>query len=181
MTYPIVHLAYEHCRLLAYLLQPSAKTSDIMWPARESAKLLIANMHLTSPFHHHFLVLTSLGLGELCKIEKTQEEAEELLKELSDPSMPETAWDGLVRAKVAEMRPTSTAPEQVPGQTQPQTSVAAAASQGLQHLADLATASVTGNEESTPRTAPEYQDMGFDPRPMLAEGYLSFVRETTTQ
>ena len=183
-AYPLVHLAYWHCRLLAYLLNPSAKIQDIMWPARESSRLL-TTLHLASPLHQHFLVLTSLCLSELSKNEGVREEAEALLSELTDPAMPETAWDGLVRDKIAEMRPSTTAAiaaaaveASALGQNSTvQSAVEAAASQGLQHLADLATASVAEKAENPYRTALSYEDMGFDPRAMLADGYLNFVRE----
>lgn len=82
----------------------------------------------------------------LSKWDNSRDEATQLIKDIVEK--PADVWDG-VRDKLAEsLRPTS--------------SVEAAASQGLQHLADLATA-----HEGI---APGPDDIAFGPS--LASGYL---------
>ncbi|KAI8278766.1 putative transcriptional regulatory protein [Colletotrichum sp. SAR11_57] len=177
-TYPVIHLVYWHCRLLAYLLNPSAKSADALWPCQETISLLLGQSQLVTPLHHHFTVLTVLILVELAKVDKTKEEATRLLGDFRDSSLPTSVFDGLVRDKIADhLRPSTTASTtaaSVPS------AMETAASQGLQHLADLATLSSAAVEktEEPPayRTAPNYEDMGFDPRPVLLTGYLNVVR-----
>ncbi|KAI8152151.1 putative transcriptional regulatory protein [Colletotrichum sp. SAR 10_70] len=177
-TYPVIHLVYWHCRLLAYLLNPSAKSADALWPCQETISLLLGQSQLVTPLHHHFTVLTVLILVELAKVDKTKEEATRLLGDFRDSSLPTSVFDGLVRDKIADhLRPSTTASTtaaSVPS------AMETAASQGLQHLADLATLSSVAVEktEEPPayRTALNYADMGFDPRPVLLTGYLNVVR-----
>lgn len=176
-TYPVVHLVYWHCRLLAYLLNPSAKSRDVLWPCRELVSLLIGNSQVVTPLHHHFTALVALVLLELAKVEKTREEATRLLSEYQDSSLPASVFDGLVRDKIADqLRPSDNVPL-APATT---SAIEAAASQGLQHLADLATlssaAAEKAEEASAYRTALSYEDMGFDPRHVLLIGYLNHVR-----
>lgn len=177
-SYPVVHLVYWHCRLLAYLLNPSARSTDALWPCQELINLLIGHSQLITPMHHHFTVLAVLTLVELAKVDKTKEDATRLLGEFRDSSLPASVFDGLVRDKIADhLRPsTSAAAASAPS------AMEAAASQGLQHLADLATLSSAAAEktEDTPtyRTAANYEELGFDPRALLLIGYLNVVRAT---
>ncbi|KAF6812593.1 C6 finger domain-containing protein [Colletotrichum plurivorum] len=175
-TYPAVHLVYWHCRLLAYLLHPSAKSTDAIWPCRELIGLLVGHAQLITPLHQHFTVLVTLTLIELAKVDKTKEEATKLLAEFRDSALPASVFDGLVRDKIADHFRLSTNVAPAPS------AIEAAASQGLQHLADLATLSSAAAEKAeeafTYRTAPNYEDMGFDPRPLLLVGYINVVRAT---
>jgi hypothetical protein len=177
VSYPLLHLVYWHCRLLAYLLNPSARSSDIIWPVKELAGLLISNPQLSSPLNQHFIVLTMLCLLELAKVENTREEANRLLREYLDSHPAPSVWDNLIRERIADhWRPTTASAPAAPTKTE------AAASQGLQHLADLATAHeqppTKPDESGSFRTATNYEDMGFDPRLMLLVGYLNLVRVT---
>lgn len=177
-SYPVVHLVYWHCRLLAYLLNPSAQSTDALWPSQELVNLLVSHSQLITPMHHHFTVLAILTLVELTKVDKTKEDATRLLGEFSDSSLPASVFDGLVRDKIADhLRPPTSATAALAS-----SAMEVAASQGLQHLADLATLSsaAVGKQDDAPayRTALNYQDMGFDPRPLLLVGYLNVVRAT---
>jgi hypothetical protein len=173
-THPLLHLVYWHARLLSYLFQTNASSSDIMWPCKESVNLLIANHQLLNPLNHHFFCLTSLTLLELTKIESLREEATALLKELHDSSVASSNWDTAIREKIAEQIRPSTA----------QASIEATASQSLQHLADLATATELDGpakpkkvEPATLRTSDNYENIGFDPRVLTRVGYLNALVE----
>ena len=120
-AYPLVHLAYWHCRLIVNLLTPGATPKEILWPTKELADLLSINGELQSPLANHFVSLATMSLIRLAK---TEDEATELIKEITERP-PGGQWDG-VREKLAARLRLSSAAE--------------AASQGLQHLADLATA-----------------------------------------
>ena len=62
----------------------------------------------------------------------------------------------------------------------------ATASQSLQHLADLATASEHENVKTdgsavadlAPRTSDKYEDVGFDPATLTKAGYLNVLVES---
>ncbi|KAG8423896.1 Glucose-responsive transcription factor [Metarhizium acridum] len=102
-AYPMIHLAYWHCRLLVTMLTPGATPKEIIWPTKELAHLVLA------------------------RTEATRDEAVEIIREITEkPSGGH--WDG-VKDKLADgLRPASSSAAET------------AASQGLQHLADLATA-----------------------------------------
>ncbi|KID92817.1 C6 finger domain-containing protein [Metarhizium guizhouense ARSEF 977] len=127
-AYPMIHLAYWHCRLLVTMLTPGATPKEIIWPTKELAHLLSVTPELKGPLFSHFVSLATMSLSKLARTEATREEAAEIIKEITEkPSGGH--WDG-VKDKLADgLRPASSSAAE------------AAASQGLQHLADLATAS----------------------------------------
>lgn len=173
--FPVVHLAYWHCRLLAYLFMPSALATDIVWASKELVRLLVENPSLLSPLSHHFTCLASLSLLELTKVEKTREEATQLLKQILESHIAPSSWDSSIRDKIAEtVRPSTSSGAEV---------------QGLQHLADLAAATEVSTgaapeikTDDVPkfRTSDTYDDLGFDPRPMLRAGYLNALNLATS-
>ncbi|KAK2592265.1 Glucose-responsive transcription factor [Conoideocrella luteorostrata] len=130
-AYPMIHLAYWHCRLLVTLLTPGVTPKEIIWPTKELAHLLSVSAQVKSPLINHFVALATMALGELIRADATREEITEIVKDISEkPSGGH--WDN-VRDKLAELlRPISSS------------GVEMAASQGLQHLADLATAHEVG-------------------------------------
>ncbi|KAI1208589.1 uncharacterized protein F4807DRAFT_142060 [Annulohypoxylon truncatum] len=167
-THPILHMVYWHCRLLAYLFQTNAKSTDILWPCKEAVTLLLTNTQLLSPLNHHFFCLTTLSLIELAKVEKTRDEATGLLKQLLDANLAPSTWDGVIRDRISDHLRPSTAQ--------------AAANQSLQHLADLATATEVDTakpdkslEPTSLRTSDNYSDVGFDPRTLTRNGYLNVL------
>lgn len=148
-AYPMIHLAYWHCRLLVTLLTPGITPKEMMWPTKELAHLLSVSAEMKSPLINHFVSLATMALGELIKADATREEVIDIIRDIAEkPSGGH--WDG-VRDKLTELtRPTSSSG-----------GLDAAASQGLQHLADLATA----HEGSTGEEAPPLGSA-------LAAGYL---------
>lgn len=184
---PVLHLAYWHCRLLAFMFMPSALITDVTWAVKESVRLLTSHAQMMSPLNHHFTSLTTLCLIEMSKAEKSSEEATQLLSNLLGASIAPSTWDEAIRAKIRDaLRPRTGS------------GAVATASQSLQHLADLATATDNGvaasnnavpvlavdapaaqraDDEPKFRTSDNYEDLGFDPRPMLRMGYLEAIAE----
>lgn len=174
MSHPLIHLAYWHCRLLSYLFSPAAVSSDILWAATEMVGLLTGNPQLSAPLSHHFSGLAGLTLVELSKNDKTREEASRLLKEMLELGIGSSPWDDAIRESINDkIRPTTSS---------------GLDSHGLQHLADLATATTataTATAATTATTTEKaeepviyrktdnYENAGFDPRPMLQAGYLN--------
>lgn len=169
-THPILHMVYWHCRLLAYLFQTNANSSDILWPCKETVGLLLTNTQLLSPLNHHFFCLTALSLVELVRVEKTREEATFPLRQLLDSNLAPSTWDAVIRDHISEHIRPSTAQ--------------ATANQSLQHLADLATATEIDAAKleksldlTSLRTSDNYSDVGFDPRKLTQAGYLNALAE----
>lgn len=152
-SYPLVHFAYWHCKVLVSLLTPGAKPAEIMWPTKELINLIHANPHIRSPLVNHFASLVSMALAQLYSLESSREEAALLIKDILDKP-PGSIWDA-IKDKLAE-------------QIRPSSSVEATASHGLQHLADLATA-----HEGAGPGGDESHDMAFGPS--LASGYLDLA------
>ncbi|KAI3398964.1 hypothetical protein diail_7991 [Diaporthe ilicicola] len=184
---PVLHLAYWHCRLLAFLFTPSSLLTDVLWAVKESVGLLTTHSQMISPLNHHFTSLVALCLIELANLKASEEEARELLNQLLEANIAPSNWDGPIRTKI---RDTMRHP--------PNDSTEATASQSLQHLADLAAAEApqagVSNGASAPlapiepdhggmeevlkfRTSDTYEDLGFDPRQMLCGGYLNSIAQ----
>lgn len=137
-AYPMIHLAYWHCRLLVTLLTPGITPKEMMWPTKELAHLLSVTAEMKSPLINHFVSLATMALGELIKADATREEIIDIIRGIAEkPSGGH--WDG-VRDKLTEF----TRPKSSSG------GLDTAASQGLQHLADLATAHEGGTGEEAP-------------------------------
>ncbi|TLS23803.1 hypothetical protein PpBr36_08204 [Pyricularia pennisetigena] len=199
-SHPVLHFAYWHCRLITCLLTPSSTSTELLWAATGLVQQLCSNHLALSPLNHHVNGLAGLCLAELSRVSQTREDAIELIAtDLMAGSMAPSTWDNMIRAKVSSMGDTVGNQDSV---TQagdgtaaaPTTAAGATASQGLKHLADLAAASTDlaeanntgagGEPDSNARDeallhlmrrlqgARNYEDLGFDPRPMLRKGYL---------
>lgn len=199
-SHPVLHFAYWHCRLLTCLLTPASTSTQLLWAAVGLVQQLSSNHLALSPLNHHVNGLAGLCLAELSRVSQTREDAIELIaNDLMAGNMAPSTWDNIIRAKVSAMDDAVGNPESV---TQTGDSAAAVstnaagatASQGLKHLADLAAASTDLAEANNTATAGEpdpnardealmhlmrrlqgarkYEDLGFDPRPMLRKGYL---------
>lgn len=192
---PVLHLSYWHCRLLAFLFMPSSLITDVTWAVRESVRLLTSHPQMVSPLNHHFTALTTLCLIEMTKVDKSREEATQLLSNLVDANISPSTWDDAIRARIRDaLRPSTSS---VLAQT--------TASQSLQHLADLATSDGGGGSGGGPtptsnglpagapassekssekgpkfRVSDNYADLGFDPREMLRAGYLNAASELSS-
>ncbi|KAH8205369.1 hypothetical protein TruAng_000448 [Truncatella angustata] len=166
-THPILHLVYWQSRLLAYLFQTNAKTGDVMWPCKELVSLLVGNPQMLNPLNHHFFCLTTLALLELTKVDSEREAANVLLRELLETQVAPSNWDNAIRDRISESLRPSTA----------QATMEATASQSLQHLADLATATEMDTKpdkgDTSLRMSDSYEHVGFDPRELARTGYLN--------
>ncbi|TLD28376.1 hypothetical protein PspLS_03317 [Pyricularia sp. CBS 133598] len=199
-SHPVLHFAYWHCRLLTCLLTPSSTSTELLWAAVGLVQQLSSNHLALSPLNHHVNGLAGLCLAELSRVSQTREDAIELIaNDLMAGSMAPSTWDNIIRAKVSSMDDTVGNPESVTqsgdaAAVAPSNAAGATASQGLKHLADLAAASTdlaeanntSATDEPDPNARDEalqhlmrrlqgarnYEDLGFDPRPMLRKGYL---------
>lgn len=195
--FPVVHLAYWHCRLLAYLVDGEASAATLLSACGKALGLLVQNSELASPFNHHLAILTTLCLLELTAVPSRREEALSLLRDFRDLSIAPSAWNSAIKATVEEKLALLALAPQESG------SVEKTARESLQRLADVATArsETNPNEPVAPKDgeAPEtegrvggeaaggpssleaptrpYRYLGFNPAPILRVGYLTVMRE----
>lgn len=167
LTYPVVHLTYWHCRLVAYLLDESAGPLDVIWPCREMVSLLAVVPQLSSPFQHHFRALAMLALAELSRIDKTREEASQLMAALRHLPVPINSWNDLVGDRfmdiLAQAGNGKIHPEQM-------AEVAASSSSAVESESDKQT-------DAAPKPPqPDGNGVGFDRRRILTAGYFRFIR-----
>lgn len=170
-SHPFLHMVYWHSKLLAYALQTNVRSSDISWCCEKLVDLLIANSQLLNPLNHHFFCLTALSLLELAKLDTERDTAISLLKKLNETQVAPSNWDNLIRDHIAEATRPSTAH-----------AAEATASQSLQHLADLATASEMDSSakpekplDGEPGTTNNYEHARLDLLTLAQSGYLNVL------
>jgi hypothetical protein len=175
-SHPNVHLAYWHVRLLAYLFSPASLCQDIMWACKESTNLLLAMPKQLSPLNHHFTCLTGLVAAILSNVEQVQDEGLSLVKSILGSPLPPSGWNAAIIANVE-------ARQRQPVDSSIQKGVDKGT--GLQQLADIAATKGGGrpaiaSDDLMLRRSPNYEDTGFDPRPLLHSGYLNIIAPLDT-
>lgn len=120
-SYPLVHLAYWHCKLFITLITPNVVYFEIAWPLQQLINLLSINADIRSPLVNHFGLLVVFALSKLSSSDESREEALKLNKEILDK--PGGIWDSIRDKLLDQARPTSSGD-----------------AGSLQHLADLAAA-----------------------------------------
>ncbi|CZR51973.1 related to RGT1 Regulator of glucose-induced genes [Phialocephala subalpina] len=144
---PILHICYWHLRLLVEMTLAESDPDRMLEPALHSVTQLNINPGLFSPLVHYCKILTALTLIELLEYENTRDQAEEALKSLLDRAS-NSGWDAAVRELITNrlQRPSSASLGTAESSKQ-----ASVASQSLQRLADIATATegrdAVGGEE----------------------------------
>lgn len=143
---PLLHMSYWHLRILVGLTLTSLEPSDLKESAINSLAQLINNPGLISPLTYHFTTLVALALLDLTEYEATRDEAEEALRTLLEARKAPSTWDAAVRDLIANRKPAASnnAPPANLGTTE--SKHASVASQSLQRLADLATATEAGRD-----------------------------------
>ncbi|KFY32141.1 hypothetical protein V493_00475 [Pseudogymnoascus sp. VKM F-4281 (FW-2241)] len=162
-TAPFLHLTYWHVQLLTLRATPGTPPATLLHPAVQTTNLLAAAP--PSPLHIHFTTLASATLLELLDNDATREDADRTLRSLFEaPARTPAPWDKALRDLVARhMRAASPAAP---------SAAALTASQGLQHLADLATAGeAVGAKEGTAAAGA----VSWDPATMTRGGFLGVL------
>ncbi|KAH8816177.1 hypothetical protein F5884DRAFT_212493 [Xylogone sp. PMI_703] len=151
---PVLHLCYWSIRILLELRLPDSEPYELSGPAMNLITQLAHNTTTISPLNYHATALAALTLLELTGFETTREEAEGSLNTILDGRIAPSSWDSAIRDYIIKKRQpgSSGGASGVAAGTQPsnaQQNLTTSASQGLQRLADLATATEEGRVEST--------------------------------
>jgi hypothetical protein len=133
---PVIHLCYCYMRILVEVKASPADPEVILGPAMRIVALLTHNTSFMSPLTHHATVLAASTLIELTHCDNTKDSAEGSLRDLIENHIAPSGWDAAVRDMiVSKCNQVSSA-----GAGSVESQHALTASQGLQRLADLATA-----------------------------------------
>ena len=156
---------------------------ELLSPAMNLVTQLIQNSNLNSPLTYYSTTLAALTLNELREYEDAQPEAESGLKSLLESRIAPSSWDTAVREFIANKKAQPAGTLLSSSTTESKHSLTA--SQGLQHLAELATATEEGRDISTTEgrkesemsstSAPEgaISQRYHDLRQLVKSGYLS--------
>ncbi len=138
---PLIHLCYWHVRILVELTLAESEPSDLLTAAKSMIDILKQNPGYVTPITYHCTLLATLALIELVDYESARAEAENLLKFLLDSPLAPSTWDTVMRAFISSTKPRAIPTASISSsKTIADSKHALTASQGLQHLADLATA-----------------------------------------
>jgi hypothetical protein len=111
---------------------------------------LTHNTSLISPLTHHATALASSTLIDLTSYDKTKETAEAGLKTLVESRIAPSGWDAAIKEMILNKQnsgsPTGAGSA---ANSNPESQHSLTASQGLQRLADLATATEEGRAEAS--------------------------------
>ncbi|PHH51040.1 Glucose transport transcription regulator RGT1 [Ceratocystis fimbriata CBS 114723] len=205
-THPTLFLVYWHARLLAHLLDLRVTAGTLVWPCRELVAIITSPMHaehnaLLTALTRHAIVLTSLVLRLLERSGRTPvaEEATRLVLDLTTSAgwavdmvrVTVDAGDAAAAAAAAAEAPDC---REQQGKEESREAVSSSvAGSGLASaslpLKIMANITDTSDKNGTvlAETLPQeskvatphvtYENLAFDPRPMLQAGYLAFARK----
>jgi hypothetical protein len=148
---PVFHLVFWILRLLLALRLPESQPQDLCDAAVQIVHTLTSNANLISPLTHLAAAFAAVVLIKCTYEEETRKEAETGLSAFLDGRIPPSGWDASIKEMIIKNSNASQssgaggAAGANPGTSQH----AVIASQGLQHLAELATATEEGNAESS--------------------------------
>jgi hypothetical protein len=148
--HPVVHLSYWYAFIQVRLPSPEDEQIDLAKAVYHIASQMSFHPDLRSPFLHHFKLLAARTLPLLLQHEKTKKDAEYALSMLLEPRVAATPWDPQIRDLLGKRRSSDAgagAGAGVQKQDDNQNMITAA-NQGLQRLADLATASTEDRDSN---------------------------------
>ncbi|KAJ2898575.1 uncharacterized protein MKZ38_003820 [Zalerion maritima] len=188
-THPVVHIAYWHSKVISYIISCAPPSNDVVklrqlqWCVSKLVTSLTESPQLPAPFMHHFASLACLAIGELKKVPEARGEASDLASQLLEANVSVEAWRDSIRHLIEHAK------DDADGSIATATAQSAA-SQGLQHLADLATTGLAaagdvpeasadgGSALMPPRDIVTDQ---FNPFFIVEEGYLNVVSRLTPE
>jgi len=139
-TSPLIHLCHAYILIQYYILHDDWGISFILAQSLKVLSLISEHNNVPQSFlAHHAVGLAAMVLIELSQHEKYREEAATALLTMMKFRVATPAWDYAIKELIKKNRPSTTTDSAAASKH------ASLASQGLQHLAELATAS-TGED-----------------------------------
>jgi hypothetical protein len=135
----VFHICYWHLRILVELALEESSPTAMFDVALHLVTQLNSYSGVFSPLIHYCLALAALTLIDLLEYENTREDAEKALKSLLDTRQAHSSWDPAIRTLITNQL-------QRPSNVSLGMSSSIVASQSLQRLADLATATGEGRD-----------------------------------
>lgn len=135
---PVFHICYWLMRILVELASDESSPTAMVDVALHLVTQLNVHSKVFSPLIHYCLALAALTLIELLEYENTRDDAENALKSLLSRQV-HSSWDAAVRELITNRL-------QRPSSVSLGMSSSTVASQSLQRLADLATATGEGRD-----------------------------------
>jgi Fungal specific transcription factor domain len=139
---PLIHLCYWYLRISVELKQADSDSSSLLSSAIKIVTQLTHNPSLVTPLTYHSTVMATLTLIKLAEYDSTKVEAESGLKGLMENRIAPSAWDSTVRDMINNRKQAGVAALTSSAESKH----ASTAAQGLQHLAELATANEEGRD-----------------------------------
>jgi len=136
---PLIHLCFWYLRIVLELKQADSDSSSLLTSAMKIVTQLTHNPNLVTPLTYHSTVLATLILIKLSEYDGASSEAESGLKALMENRVAPSAWDSTVRDMISNRKQAGAA-------SSAESKHASTAAQGLQHLAELATANEEGRD-----------------------------------
>jgi hypothetical protein len=137
---PLNHICYWHLRILLELTRAESEPLDLLAPAMHIVTQLKHNAQVISPLTYYSTALAAFTLLELMAYQITKEDAESGLKSLLEARIAPSGWDAAIRDMIVTKQQRLGASAIVGSSNLADSQHALTASQGLQRLADLATA-----------------------------------------
>jgi hypothetical protein len=141
---PLIHLSYWYLRITVELKQADSDSASLLTSAMRIVAQLTHNPTLVTPLTYHPTVLATLTLIKLTDYDSTRAEAESGLKTLMENRIAPSAWDSTIRDMISNRKQIGVATLTSSAESKH----ASTAAQGLQHLAELATANEEGRDVS---------------------------------
>jgi hypothetical protein len=179
---PLLHLCYWYLRIVVDLKQADSEPSNLLSPAINIVTQLTQNPSLITPLTYHSTVLATLTLIKLTEYESVRADAEGGLKTLMENRIAPSAWDSTIRDVISNRKHATVTPLTSSAESKH----ASTAAQGLQHLAELATANEEGRDVSmgegrtegeifAGKSAATHNQLHQDLREIVNIGYLRIL------
>jgi Fungal specific transcription factor domain len=137
---PLIHLCFWYLRIVLDLKQADSDSSSLLTSAMKIVTQLTHNSNLVTPLTYHSTVLATLTLIKVSESDGGSSEAESGLKALMENRIAPSTWDSTVRDMISNRKQAGGAASSA------ESKHASTAAQGLQHLAELATANEEGRD-----------------------------------